>query len=119
MWNDYMNKLQTFLKGSEIAWESVGEGLKRQILCYDPHLMMTRVVFEKGAIGPPHRHPHRQVTYVEQGSFEVEIDGEKETLKSGDSFFVPPNKVHGVVALEQGALIDVFAPYRQEFVVDK
>jgi quercetin dioxygenase-like cupin family protein len=56
---------------------------------------------------------------VEQGSFEVEIDGEKETLKSGDSFFVPPNKVHGVVALEQGALIDVFAPYRQEFVVDK
>ncbi len=114
-----MKKLQTFLKGGETAWESVGEGLQRQILCYDPQLMMTRVVFEKGAIGSPHHHPHRQVTYVEEGSFEVEIDGKKEILKSGDSFFVPPDKVHGVVALESGALIDVFAPYRQEFVADK
>ncbi|MGH7492309.1 MAG: cupin domain-containing protein [bacterium] len=117
--NDCMNTREIFLKGNEIAWESVGEGLKRQILCYDSHLMMTRVVFEKGAIGSLHHHPHRQVTYVEEGSFEVEIDGEKEVLGSGDSFFVPPYKAHGVVALEKGALIDVFAPYRQEFVADR
>ena len=114
-----MSHYRIFLKSSETAWESVGEGVQRQILCYDHHLMMTRVVFEKGAIGSPHHHPHRQVTFVEQGSFEVEIDGQKKTLDAGDSFFVSPDKVHGVVALEKGALIDVFAPYRQEFVADK
>ena len=114
-----MQEHDIFLKSREVAWETVGAGLRRQILCYDHHLMMTRVVFERGAIGSPHHHPHRQVTYVEVGSFEVEIEGRKEILKSGDSFFVPPDKVHGVVALEEGALIDVFAPYRQEFVTDK
>ena len=114
-----MNKPDIFRKSHTLAWESVGEGLKRQILGYDPQLMMTRVVFEKGAIGSPHHHPHRQVTYVEQGSFEVEIEGVKEILKAGDSFFVPPDKVHGVVALEKGALIDVFTPFRQEFVAGK
>ena len=117
--NDDMSESDIFLKSHEVVWEAVGDGLKRQILCYDHQLMMTRVVFEKGAIGSPHHHPHRQVTYVEAGAFAVEIDGKKETLKAGDSFFVPPDKVHGVVALEKGALIDVFTPYRQEFVADK
>ena len=111
-----MNKSAIFLKSAETAWESVGEGLKRQILCYDSQLMMTRVLFEKGAIGAQHQHPHRQVSYVEEGSFEVDIGGMKQVLSAGDSFFVPPNTDHGVVALEKGALIDVFTPFRESFV---
>ena len=111
-----MSHSKIFIKCKDINWESVGDGLKRQILCYDSLLMMTRVLFEKGAVGAPHHHPHRQVTYVEKGSFEVDIDGDKEILSVGDSFFVPPNKMHGVVALQEGALVDVFAPFRQEFI---
>jgi len=105
-----------FLKSKDLAWESVGAGLQRQILGFDAQLMMTRVLFEKGAIGSPHHHPHRQVTYVEAGSFEVNIDDMKQILYAGDSFFVPPEKIHSVVALEKGALIDVFTPFRADFV---
>ena len=43
-------------------------------------------------------------------------DGRTERLRQGDSFLVPPNAVHGAVALEAGVLLDVFTPMRDDFV---
>jgi quercetin dioxygenase-like cupin family protein len=105
-----------FVHGSRLEWESVGEGIDRMILGHDDGLMLVRVRFLKGSVGAIHRHPHRQVSYVESGSFEVEIDGEKSVLVAGDSFFVPPELDHGAVALEDGVLLDVFAPAREDFI---
>ena len=34
----------------------------------------------------------------------------------GDSFYVPPNTVHGAVCIEEGELIDVFSPIREDFM---
>ena len=98
------------------GWEVTGPGLSRKILGYDEALMLVCARFEKGAVGALHHHPHRQVTYVAAGSFEVEIDGVKRTLNTGDSFFVAPNLVHGAIALESGMLVDVFAPAREDFL---
>jgi quercetin dioxygenase-like cupin family protein len=105
-----------FIRAAEQDWEDLGDGIRRQILGFDEALMMVRVTFEPGAVGTLHRHPHRQVTYVEAGRFEVEIGGARQTLEAGDSFFVPPDVAHGVKALEGGALVDVFAPAREDFL---
>jgi quercetin dioxygenase-like cupin family protein len=101
---------------SDGDWETMAPGVTRKILGYDDALMMVVVKFEAGAIGAMHHHPHRQVTYVAAGRFDAEIDGVKRTIKAGDSFFVAPDLVHGVVALEPGMLIDVFAPAREDFL---
>ena len=106
---------QTFVS-SDGEWETMAPGVTRKILGYDDALMMVVVNFEKGAIGALHHHPHRQVTYVAAGKFDAEIDGVKRTIKAGDCFFVAPDLVHGVVALEPGTLIDVFAPAREDFL---
>ena len=105
-----------FISSSEILWESVDKGVERKILGYDDNLMMVCVRFEKGAIGTLHHHVHRQISYVEAGRFEVSIDGAKKILEQGDCLFVAPNLVHGVVALEQGLLVDIFTPARQDFL---
>jgi quercetin dioxygenase-like cupin family protein len=105
-----------FVKNEDVALEQVEPGIQRQILGYDSELMMVRVVFEKGAVGALHNHPHRQVSYVEYGSFEITINGEKSILSKGDSFMVPPDSDHGAVALEAGCLIDVFNPVRNDFL---
>src|SRR5688500_6053592 len=97
-------------------WENVGAGVTRRILGYDDQLMLVCARFEQGAVGALHRHPHRQVTYVASGRFEVEIDGVKKALAACDSFFVAPELVHGAVALEPGVLIDVFTPARADFL---
>jgi quercetin dioxygenase-like cupin family protein len=105
-----------FVKASESKIQEVDAGVTRQILGHDPQLMMVRVAFTKGAVGAMHSHPHRQVTYVERGAFRATIGGQDTVLKAGDCFLVPPDAVHGVVALEDGALIDVFTPARQDFL---
>lgn len=105
-----------FVLRSEAPVEEVERGVTRQVLGYDEGLMMVRVTFMKGSCGSPHGHPHRQVTYVERGRFEATVGGSTTTVVAGDCFFVPPHVVHGAVALEDGVLIDVFAPARLEFV---
>ena len=107
---------QAFLVSKDIEWENLGDGVERKILGFDDQIMMACVRFVQGAIGALHHHVHRQVSYIESGSFEVTIDGNKKILQKGDCFFVLPNLVHGVVALEEGTLIDIFTPAREDFL---
>ncbi|MFH6971037.1 cupin domain-containing protein [Flavobacterium petrolei] len=105
-----------FFKEEETQWEFVGEGVQRQIVGFDDRVMMVNVKFEKGAIGPLHNHHHTQITHIAAGTFEVTIEEEIRILKKGDSFYIPSNKIHGVVCLEEGILIDVFSPMREDFI---
>jgi quercetin dioxygenase-like cupin family protein len=105
-----------FLITNDISWETVGEGVKRKIMGYDDNIMLVHVAFEKGGIGPMHQHHHSQVTYVASGTFDVTIGEETKTLRAGDSFFIPSNKMHGAICTEAGELIDVFSPIREDFM---
>jgi quercetin dioxygenase-like cupin family protein len=107
---------KVFIKDDDISWEVMGEGVKRKIMAWDDSLMVVRVEFEKGGVGNLHHHYHSQISHVEKGVFEVEIDSKKKLLTAGDAFYVPPNAVHGAVCLEEGVLIDVFSPMREDFV---
>lgn len=97
-------------------WKSVGDGIRRQILAHGPDLMLVKVVFEAGAVGALHHHPHRQATYVAEGTFEATVGDEKRTLRAGDAFFAAGDVPHSVVALENGVLIDCFTPGRADFL---
>lgn len=112
-----MNEISLhFIENEKVEWEKTGEGVKRKILGYDQHLMMVLVHFEKGAVGSIHKHPQRQVTYIGKGKFKTIIADNEKILKEGDSFFVSPDIDHGVTCLEEGILIDVFSPYRKDFL---
>ncbi len=110
------NKEKAFFSTFELPLEDLGGGVSRQIMVHDDEIMMVKVVFEQGAIGYAHQHPHRQVSYVESGVFEVSIDGVKKILKKGDAFYTAPGLEHGVLCTEAGTLIDVFNPTRKDFL---
>jgi quercetin dioxygenase-like cupin family protein len=99
-----------------VKLEQVAPGVSRKILASDGGLMSVEVQFQKGAIGAVHAHPHEQVSYVIKGSFEFELDGKKEVIKAGDSYYVDPDIKHGVVALEESIILDVFTPQREDFL---
>lgn len=105
-----------FLLGDEMDWEEVGAGVKRKIMGYDDKIMLVNVAFEKGGIGPMHEHYHSQVTYVVSGQFELTIGAVTKIIKGGDSFYIPPHILHGAICLEEGILIDVFSPIREDFM---
>jgi quercetin dioxygenase-like cupin family protein len=108
-----------FLKEETLPWDMPEKGVKRQIMGYDKNIMMVKVAIEKGTVGQRHAHKHAQTTYIVSGRFEVEIDNKKEILKGGDGFYAPPNVKHNLVCLEKGLLIDVFSPYREDFLNDE
>jgi len=107
---------KVFIENRDIPWEEVDKGMKRKIMAYDDKLMVVKVAFEKGGVGVLHQHYHSQITHVESGKFEVQINGEKKILAGGDAFYIPPNVEHGAVCLEAGVLIDVFSPMREDFI---
>lgn len=101
-----------------IVPESGGPGVTKRVLAYSDDLMVVENTFEKGAVGAFHHHPHTQITYIKSGRFLFEIDGEKHEVTEGDTLLKTDGVVHGCVCLEPGVLIDVFAPYREDFVKD-
>ena len=111
-----MSSQQVFAQPGASDWIELAPGNRRRVLIHTPELMQVEFGFDKGAIGALHSHPHIQVSYVAEGSFEVTIDGETQTVGVGGSFIVPSGLVHGVVALEAGRLVDVFTPMRDDFV---
>ncbi|WP_435679691.1 cupin domain-containing protein [Patiriisocius sp.] len=109
------NKMQHFFKENN-EWEIIDEHISRQIVAYNESMMMVQVAFENGGVGELHKHFETQATYIASGTFEVTIDGTMEIIKKGHSFFVPSNVVHGVVCQEEGMLVDIFSPYRKDFI---
>ena len=94
----------------------VAPGVERKILATSGSLMTVEVTFQKGAIGALHSHPHEQVSYVIKGSFEFEMDNRKKVIQTGDTYYVSPGVVHGVVALEDAVILDIFTPQREDFL---
>lgn len=111
-----MKQSPMFIFAQEHGWMAAGEGVDRKVLGFGPDLMMMHVKFHKGAVGYTHKHPHRQVSYIVSGSFDVTIGGETKTLHMGDCYYVPADIEHGVVALEEASLVDVFTPCRDDII---
>lgn len=105
-----------FIENDHIPWEGVDDGIHRKVMAYDEKLMLVKVRFEPGKVGTLHQHHHSQITQVESGVFEIEISGDKKTLKRGDAYYIPPDTMHGAVCIEAGVLIDVFSPMREDFI---
>jgi quercetin dioxygenase-like cupin family protein len=101
---------------NSVKAKNAGEGVEREILASGGKLMTVKFTFQKGAIGSLHSHPHEQVGYILKGTFEFEMDGKKQILNAGDSYYVKPDTQHGVKALEDAAILDVFTPLREDFL---
>ncbi len=111
-----MDKKKYFIEEADIELDKLGDGIGRKIITYDESLMLVKVIFEKGSVGAIHQHYHTQISYVEKGVFEVMINGEKKVMGIGSSFYVPPSTPHGVYCLEEGVLLDMFSPMREDFI---
>ncbi len=109
-------KSEIYCSAEKIEWEDLGGGVSRKIMGWDNQIMMVKVRFEKGAEGSPHQHFHTQTTYCAKGKFEFTVGSEKHMVQYGDGLYIPPNVLHGAVCLEEGVLVDVFSPVREDFL---
>ena len=109
-------KDKIWMKDSEADNFEAAEGVTRRIKSYTDELMVVENIFRKGAVGSVHSHPHTQITYVVSGKFEFTINGETRTVTAGDTMLKKNGIPHGCVCLEDGILLDIFSPMREDFV---
>jgi quercetin dioxygenase-like cupin family protein len=109
-------KDQIWLSDRDVEGVAAAEGVERRIKSYTDELMVVENVFQKGAVGSLHSHPHTQITYVVSGKFEFNIGGEKRIVTAGDTMLKKNGIEHGCVCLEAGILLDIFSPMREDFV---
>lgn len=100
----------------EVPSTQLGGGVSRKVLATLPQQMMVEVSFERGAVGAVHTHPHTQCTYVRSGEFVFTVCGKDFAVHPGDTLAFAPNEPHGCVCRQEGVLVDVFTPMREDFL---
>ena len=108
--------MQTFVKEAEPQVIELGGGCRRRIRAYNKEMMLVEVIFDEGAVGADHSHPHTQISYVLSGEFTYHIEGETRVMHPGDSIVVDGGKLHGCTCVKAGTLLDTFTPMREDFV---
>jgi quercetin dioxygenase-like cupin family protein len=72
---------------------------------------------QKDSVFPRHSHPEEQLAYLVSGHIRVWVgDDEPFEARAGDSFVVRGGVEHQVVALEHSIALDIFTPYRKDFL---
>lgn len=84
----------------------IGEQMLVNFVHYKPHTE-----------APPHAHEEEQVTFVVEGEFDFDLDGDVRTMRPGMAVHIPPGVPHGARTRDAGCYeIDVFSPPRRVLV---
>lgn len=85
--------------------------------CAASRMMMSLVRMEPNSEVKAHSHPHEQIGMVLKGRAIFKIGDEKKELAVGEFYRVPPDVVHQVWALDEGAeALDIFSPIREDYL---
>lgn len=71
--------------------------------------------FEPETDLPEHSHPHEQLAILQDGDFELTVDGVSRRLQPGDVVVIPPNVPHSGRAIGASRVMDIFSPVREDF----
>ena len=71
---------------------------------------------EKGAQGPMHAHPHKQILYMLKGSGLFSAAGEEFDVKAGDVVEIGSDEPHTFLTFyEATEWLEFFTPHREDF----
>ena len=95
--------------------EQLNPKVGRRVI-HGKNVTIARLEIEKGAIVPEHNHVNEQVSLVESGALQFSIDGQERIVRAGEVLVIPPEAKHGVVALEDTVVVDMFSPAREDWI---
>jgi quercetin dioxygenase-like cupin family protein len=95
--------------------ERMNPKIVRKVI-HSGQMTIARLNILKDAVVPEHSHVNEQIANVERGALLFHIGGVDTVVGAGESLVIPPNVPHGVVALEDTVVTDVFTPRREDWI---
>lgn len=92
------------------------KGVSFDVLAVGQKSMVTRMNYKIGNNVPLHSHPNEQSGYVISGKHRIKYQNINEILNPGDSYSIPESIEHSWEVIENGEVIDVFTPPRQDYL---
>ena len=92
------------------------EGVHLSTLVHGEKTLMGQFSIAKGSTIPPHSHPHEQTGFMVYGKLRFKVEDEVMEVFTGDSWCIPGGAEHGVEALEESVVIEVFSPVREDYL---
>jgi quercetin dioxygenase-like cupin family protein len=83
---------------------------------HSAQMTIARFEIQQGAVIPAHAHVNEQVTSVEKGALMFQIGSEQQVLKAGQTLVIPSSVSHGVMAMEDTVVVDIFTPRREDWI---
>ncbi len=105
-----------FNKKSVTGYKDSLDKVRMKTLVYGAKTLLTEFKLAKGAILPRHKHPHEQTGYLVSGRIDLTIGDATHHVEPGDSWCIPGDTDHNVVAHEDSVAIEVFSPVREDYV---
>ena len=82
--------------------------------------MITFFDLEEGAVIPPHKHSHEQITFLIEGELEFTVSGEMRILGPGDGCVIAAYEEHTVrVRKGPAKALDAWYPLREEYKIQE
>jgi quercetin dioxygenase-like cupin family protein len=106
------------VSAEEADFFSPEPGLLRRILAHNDKMMLVEHRMVETWIGSRHSHPHDQMVYVIKGRLRFYCGDQEFVARAGDSFVLKGGIEHSARALEAAIVLDVFTPYRADYVND-
>lgn len=103
----------------EEALKRVFKGVSLDSLAVGEKSMVTKMNYVKGNYATTHHHPHEQCGYVISGRYRLMVGTTpliEVILTAGDSYAIPGNTPHSFEVLEDGEVVDVFTPQREDYL---
>jgi quercetin dioxygenase-like cupin family protein len=105
-----------FCKNNTVEYRELLEGVHLQTLVHGEKTLMGRFKLAKGAQIPPHKHPHEQTGLMISGKLLFTIDKKEIVVEAGDSWCIPGESEHSVIATEDSIVVEIFSPVRVDYL---
>ncbi|MEX8547864.1 MAG: cupin domain-containing protein [Mucilaginibacter sp.] len=109
-----MTNEEVFRSFGDIPTKEIAPGFSSKFIHTDSNTL-NFIEVKAGSEVQLHQHVHEQLSFVLEGKFELTVDGLAKVLEPGLFAVIPPNVIHGGVAITDCRLIDVFSPVREDY----
>ena len=105
-----------FTKSGKGKTRELVEGIRLTTNAHGEKTLMGQFHLTKGAIIPPHSHPHEQTGIMISGKLRFVVEGEITDVEAGDSWCLKGDVEHSAEALEDSVIVEVFSPVREDYL---